>query len=104
MMFDAFRIDPRGVGADAQRAQEILHDPVDDTPRSEAVGAEHGHNVAQSTKVSANDSLNSLSDLDRFDHAILRELGAHGRISLTALAARVGLTKTPVQARFVTSW
>ena len=78
---------------------EILHDPVHDTPRSEAVGAEHGHNVAQSTKVSANDSLNSLSDLDRFDHAILRELGAHGRISLTALAARVGLTKTPVQAR-----
>ena len=55
--------------------------------------------MAQSTKVSANDSLNSLSDLDRFDHAILRELGADGRISLTALAARVGLTKTPVQAR-----
>jgi Lrp/AsnC family transcriptional regulator, leucine-responsive regulatory protein len=43
--------------------------------------------------------LNDLSALDRLDVAILRELSADGRISMTALAARVGLTKTPVQAR-----
>lgn len=42
---------------------------------------------------------NGLSDLDRLDAAILRELAVDGRISMTALAARVGLTKTPVQAR-----
>jgi Lrp/AsnC family transcriptional regulator, leucine-responsive regulatory protein len=40
-----------------------------------------------------------LPDLDPFDSAILRELAADGRMSVTALAARVGLTKTPVQAR-----
>ncbi len=40
-----------------------------------------------------------LPDLDPFDTAILRELAADGRMSVTALAARVGLTKTPVQAR-----
>jgi Lrp/AsnC family transcriptional regulator, leucine-responsive regulatory protein len=40
-----------------------------------------------------------LPDLDPFDAAILRELAADGRMSVTALAAKVGLTKTPVQAR-----
>jgi Lrp/AsnC family transcriptional regulator, leucine-responsive regulatory protein len=40
-----------------------------------------------------------LPDLDNFDTAILRELAADGRMSVTALAAKVGLTKTPVQAR-----
>ncbi len=40
-----------------------------------------------------------LPDLDPFDTAILRELAADGRISVTALAAKVGLTQTPVQAR-----
>jgi Lrp/AsnC family transcriptional regulator, leucine-responsive regulatory protein len=42
---------------------------------------------------------NGLPDLDPFDAAILRELAADGRMSVTALAAKVGLTKTPVQAR-----
>ena len=38
-------------------------------------------------------------NLDAFDTAILRELAADGRISATALAVRVGLSKTPVLAR-----
>ena len=38
-------------------------------------------------------------NLDVFDTAILRELAADGRISATALAVRVGLSKTPVLAR-----
>lgn len=38
-------------------------------------------------------------ELDRFDRAILSVLAAEGRISVTALAQRVGLSKTPVQAR-----
>lgn len=37
--------------------------------------------------------------LDRIDRAILAALSADGRISVTDLAARVGLSKTPVQAR-----
>lgn len=37
--------------------------------------------------------------LDRFDHAILDVLRDDGRISVTALADRVGLTKTPCQIR-----
>ena len=39
------------------------------------------------------------SDLDRFDHAILRELAADGRISATELGRRIGLSKSPTQAR-----
>lgn len=42
---------------------------------------------------------NELPDLDDFDAAILRELAADGRVSITELSERVGLTKTPVQAR-----
>lgn len=42
---------------------------------------------------------NDLPELDRIDTAILAALSADGRISMTDLAARVGLTKTPVQAR-----
>lgn len=37
--------------------------------------------------------------LDRADRAILRELAADGRVSMTELAERVGLSKTPVLAR-----
>ena len=37
--------------------------------------------------------------LDRFDHAILRELSADGRISATELGRRIGLSKSPTQAR-----
>lgn len=39
------------------------------------------------------------SQLDRFDHKILDYLRADGRMSVTALAERVGLTKTPCQIR-----
>ena len=42
---------------------------------------------------------NALHDLDRFDHAILRELAGEGRISATELARRIGLSKSPTQAR-----
>lgn len=38
-------------------------------------------------------------DLDRFDSAILRELSGDGRMAVTELARRIGLTKTPTQAR-----
>jgi len=37
--------------------------------------------------------------LDRFDHAILQVLAAEGRISITDLARRIGLSKSPTQAR-----
>lgn len=38
-------------------------------------------------------------DLDRFDLAILTELSAEGRLSATELARRIGLSKSPTQAR-----
>ncbi|MCC5964822.1 MAG: Lrp/AsnC ligand binding domain-containing protein [Natronohydrobacter sp.] len=37
--------------------------------------------------------------LDTFDHAILRHLAVNGRMSVTELADRIGLTKSPTQAR-----
>lgn len=37
--------------------------------------------------------------LDRFDEAILRTLSTEGRISATELARRIGLSKSPTQAR-----
>ena len=40
-----------------------------------------------------------LDSMDRFDRAILRELAGEARISVTELARRVGLSKSPVQAR-----
>ena len=40
-----------------------------------------------------------LLPLDAFDHAILRVLAIDGRISAVALAARIGLSKSPTQAR-----
>ncbi|MEY4984220.1 MAG: hypothetical protein RIR62_2486 [Pseudomonadota bacterium] len=42
---------------------------------------------------------NDRPDLDRFDLAILRVLSTEGRISATELARRIGLSKSPVQAR-----
>lgn len=39
------------------------------------------------------------SQLDRFDMRILDELSADGRMSITELSARVGLSKTPCQQR-----
>ena len=38
-------------------------------------------------------------DIDQFDLKILRELSVNGRITVTDLAARVGLSKTPCLAR-----
>lgn len=42
---------------------------------------------------------NDRGGLDRFDQAILRVLTAEGRISATELARRIGLSKSPTQAR-----
>ena len=42
---------------------------------------------------------NAPSDLDRFDQAILRVLAVEGRISATELGRRIGLSKSPAQAR-----
>lgn len=39
------------------------------------------------------------ADLDEFDHKILDVLSVDGRISITDLAARIGLSKSPTQAR-----
>ena len=39
------------------------------------------------------------SELDRFDTSILEVLAKDGRISLTELAGRIGLSKSPTQAR-----
>ncbi len=39
------------------------------------------------------------NDLDRFDLAILRILATEGRISAVELARRIGLSKSPAQAR-----
>jgi Lrp/AsnC family leucine-responsive transcriptional regulator len=39
------------------------------------------------------------SDLDRFDIKILGVLSVEGRISVTELARRIGLSKSPTQAR-----
>jgi Lrp/AsnC family transcriptional regulator, leucine-responsive regulatory protein len=38
-------------------------------------------------------------DLDTFDQSILRELAADGRLSATELGRRIGLSKSPTQAR-----
>ncbi|MBY3325568.1 winged helix-turn-helix transcriptional regulator [Rhizobium laguerreae] len=40
------------------------------------------------------------SELDQFDRKILTALTEDGRLSITDLAARVGLSKTPCQIRF----
>ena len=41
----------------------------------------------------------NLDRLDRYDKNIIDALSQDGRLSIAELAARVGLTKTPVQAR-----
>ncbi|MEP2028051.1 MAG: Lrp/AsnC family transcriptional regulator [Paracoccaceae bacterium] len=38
-------------------------------------------------------------DLDRFDKAIVEILSGDGRMSITELAGRIGLSKSPTQAR-----
>lgn len=42
---------------------------------------------------------NGRMELDRFDEAILRIVAVEGRISATELARRIGLSKSPTQAR-----
>jgi Lrp/AsnC family leucine-responsive transcriptional regulator len=39
------------------------------------------------------------ADLDGYDEAILRQLAADGRMPVTELARRIGLSKSPTQAR-----
>jgi Lrp/AsnC family leucine-responsive transcriptional regulator len=39
------------------------------------------------------------SEIDRFDRAILQVLAQDGRITVTDLAQRIGLSKTPTQVR-----
>ncbi len=41
----------------------------------------------------------NLSDLDRYDRAILNVLSEDGRISVADLARRIGLSKSPTQTR-----
>ncbi|MEO0938594.1 MAG: Lrp/AsnC ligand binding domain-containing protein [Pseudomonadota bacterium] len=45
------------------------------------------------------DSTETTEGFDRFDHAILDVLAGDGRVSVTELAARIGLSKSPTQAR-----
>ncbi len=40
-----------------------------------------------------------VTEIDTFDHAILAALSVDGRISITALSRKIGLSKTPCQAR-----
>ena len=43
--------------------------------------------------------VHSDSEIDRFDRAILQVLAKDGRITVTDLAERIGLSKTPTQVR-----
>lgn len=52
-----------------------------------------------STIVGVMDSQTELHEIDRFDAAIIRELAGDGRMAVTELARRIGLSKTPTQAR-----
>lgn len=40
-----------------------------------------------------------MNDLDKFDRAIIKELQLDARITVTGLASKVGLSKTPCQIR-----
>ena len=48
---------------------------------------------------SRNDGRNDHAVLDRFDRSILNVLAEDGRISITDLSKRIGLSKSPTQAR-----
>ena len=52
-----------------------------------------------STKVTPQDGESDRPRLDRLDNAILVALAQDARISITDLAARIGLSKSPTQAR-----
>lgn len=51
------------------------------------------------TKNAGQNMTNELLEMDRFDRAILAELAGNARISITELARRIGLSKTPTQSR-----
>lgn len=51
------------------------------------------------TDFSSNDELFEKQHLDSFDQAILMVLAEDGRISITDLSKRIGLSKSPTQAR-----
>lgn len=53
----------------------------------------------QNREIGGNSRANKLSGLDRFDQSILAALAEDGRMSITDLAARIGLSKSPTQAR-----
>jgi Lrp/AsnC family leucine-responsive transcriptional regulator len=55
--------------------------------------------VVDQTKFRSSDMPNAPVPLDRIDSAILRELARDGRLPVAELARRVGLSKTPTQAR-----
>lgn len=55
--------------------------------------------IAGSTENLGNSMQSEQIDLDSFDHAILEILSGDGRISVTDLAKRIGLSKSPTQAR-----
>ena len=46
-----------------------------------------------------NEAATLMYTLDKIDHALLRQLQQNARISVTELASRIGLTKTPCQIR-----
>ncbi|MEM9578276.1 MAG: Lrp/AsnC ligand binding domain-containing protein [Pseudomonadota bacterium] len=50
-------------------------------------------------KISEFDGKSEQSELDRFDRTILAVLAEDGRISITDLSKRIGLSKSPTQAR-----
>lgn len=50
-------------------------------------------------KLLEDDKKNDQVSLDRFDRSILTVLAEDGRISITDLAKRIGLSKSPTQAR-----
>ncbi len=56
------------------------------------------YHIAINQQVWTTEVTNS-DQLDRIDRNILAALGADGRLSMAELAAKVGLSKTPVQAR-----
>lgn len=51
------------------------------------------------TEIPCSDENNNFPHLDRLDRAILSVLAEDGRISITDLAKRIGLSKSPTQAR-----
>jgi len=60
-----------------------------------------GQSIYHLRKFLANRTTNSMTEdqLDRIDRNILSALARDGRLSMSELAGKVGLSKTPVQAR-----